>query len=69
MIGVNPTSVQAVGVEIPAGYYVRVSLITRLPAVRSTPTVARAAGRVDLLARFVLDPFRQSRWGFSAGAA
>ena len=22
----------------------------------------------DLLARFLLDPFRQTRWGFSAGA-
>jgi hypothetical protein len=28
----------------------------------------RAAGRLDVLARFLLDPFRQSRWGFSAGA-
>jgi hypothetical protein len=29
---------------------------------------SRAAGRVDVLARFLIDPFRQQRWGFSAGA-
>ena len=68
VIGVNPTSVQgAVGVEIPAGYYVRVGLIAGAGGTIDADGVARAAGRVDLLARFLLDPFRQSRWGFSAG--
>jgi hypothetical protein len=68
VIGARPTSVQgAVGVEIPAGYYVRVGLL-----LGAGPTIAngttRAAGRADVLARFLIDPFRQSRWGFSAGA-
>jgi len=69
VLGVDPTSVQAgVGVEIPAGYYVRVGLLAGGGATIGRDGASRAAGRVDLLARFLVDPFRQSRWGFSAGA-
>ena len=69
VLGVDPTSVQgAVGVEIPAGYYVRVGLLAGAGATIEPDGASRAAGRVDLLARFLIDPFRQSRWGFSAGA-
>jgi hypothetical protein len=69
VLGVNPTSVQgAVGVEIPAGYYVRVGLLAGAGATIEPDGESRAAGRIDLLARFLIDPFRQSRWGFSAGA-
>ena len=68
VLGVNPTSVQgAVGVEIPAGYYVRVGLLAGAGATIEPDAASRAAGRVDLLVRFLVDPFRQSRWGFSAG--
>jgi hypothetical protein len=67
VLGAEPTSVQAaVGVEIPAGYYVRVGLLAGAGA--TIDGSSRAAGRVDVLARFLIDPFRQSRWGFSAGA-
>ena len=68
VLGVNPTSVQgAAGVEIPAGYYVRVGLLAGAGATIEPEGTSRAAGRVDLLVRFLVDPFRQSRWGFSAG--
>jgi len=69
VLGANPTSLQgAVGVEFPAGYYVRVGLLAGAGTTIESEGASRAAGRVDLLARFLVDPFRQSRWGFSAGA-
>jgi hypothetical protein len=67
VIGASPASVQgAVGVEIPAGWYVRVGLLAGAGA-SIDPDDPGAAGRLDVLARFLLDPFRQSRWGLSAG--
>jgi hypothetical protein len=69
VLGTDPTSVQgAVGVEIPSGYYVRIGLLVGGGATIESDGESRAAGRVDLLVRFLIDPFRQSRWGFSAGA-
>jgi len=54
------------GVQIPLGYYTRVGVIAAAGA-----DLARfeqdASGRVDVIARFLFDPFRQSRWGVSAG--
>jgi len=68
VIGTRPTSVQgAFGVEIPAGYYVRIGLLAGAGPTIERDGTTRAAGRADLLARFLIDPFRQSRWGFSAG--
>jgi hypothetical protein len=66
-VGASPATVQgALGVEIPAGWYVRVGVIAGAGgSVEEGEQVA--AGRLDILARFLLDPFRQSRWGFSAG--
>jgi hypothetical protein len=57
------TAVQGgLGVSFPAGLYVR------------TGGVIAAGGggkgfdsRLDLISRFTLDPFRESRWGFYAG--
>ena len=69
VIGAHPTSVQgAIGVEIPAGTYVRVGVLGGAGATIESHGASRAAGRLDVLARFLVDPFRQSRWGFSAGA-
>ena len=63
------TSVQgAVGLEIPFGYYVRFGVLGGAGVSRARIGSSHAAGRVDLLGRFLLDPFRQSRLGFSAGA-
>lgn len=65
----RPSSVQgAVGLNIPAGYYVRVGVLAGAGVTMERDATSRAAGRVDVLARFLIDPFRQSRWGFSAGA-
>jgi hypothetical protein len=69
VIGARPTSVQgAVGVEIPAGTYMRIGVLGGAGVTIGGDESSRAAGRVDVLARFLLDPFRQTRWGFSAGA-
>ena len=69
VIGAHPTSVQgAIGVEIPAGTYVRVGVLGGAGATIESDGTSRAAGRLDVLARFLVDPFRQTRWGFSAGA-
>jgi hypothetical protein len=51
------------GVQIPMGYYTRVGVTAAAGAVGSN-----ASGRLDLVARFLFDPFRQQRWGVSAGA-
>lgn len=55
------------GVEIPAGYYVRVAVIGAVGA----PVTAGASGldgRLDVIGRFLFDPFREHAWGLSAGA-
>jgi len=54
------------GVQIPAGAYVRVGVVAAA-GTRWHDDATRADGRVDVLARFLIDPFRQSRWGLSAG--
>jgi hypothetical protein len=58
------------GVQIPAGYYARIGLDVAV----GTPGGRRLAaglggldGRIDLLARFLLDPFRQTAYGLSLG--
>ena len=51
-----------VGVSIPSGIYVRTGLVAGLGAGRHG-----AEGRTDLLSRFSLDPFRQSRWALYGG--
>ncbi|MEO8335633.1 MAG: hypothetical protein ABI664_11710 [bacterium] len=51
------------GVQLPFGYYTRVGVIASAGAVES-----EANGKLDLVARFLFDPFLQQRWGLSAGA-
>ena len=60
------------GVQIPLGTYVRLGLIgaagRRIEGSASRPPGRSAAsGRVDMLARFLLDPFRQTAYGLSLG--
>jgi hypothetical protein len=57
-----------VGLQVPMGYYVRIGADVAAGARSSTLAAAHATGRIDLLGRFLLDPFRQSPFGFSAGA-
>ena len=57
------TGVEAgVGVTVPAGVYMRTGLVAGLGGGEHG-----VEGRTDLVARFSLDPFRQSRWAPYAG--
>ena len=51
-----------VGVSVSAGTYLRSGVVAALGASRDG-----LSGRVDLLNRFHLDPFRESRWAPYAG--
>jgi hypothetical protein len=51
------------GISIPAGIYVRAGLVGGVGAGRHG-----VESRADLIFRFSLDPFRQSRWAPYAGA-
>ena len=55
------------GVQVPLGYYTRMSIIGAAGADVER-FVQDASGRLDVVGRFLFDPFRQSRWGLSAGA-
>jgi hypothetical protein len=58
-----PAGAQAgIGANIPAGYYLRIGAdIAAGAASRSGAAIASA--RADVAARFLLDPFREFRWG------
>ncbi|MEO6528107.1 MAG: hypothetical protein ABIP93_15910 [Gemmatimonadaceae bacterium] len=67
VIGGRRTSVQlAAGAQIPIGPYVRLGAIAGIGAPVTSGS-SGASGRLDVLARFLIDPFRQSSWGLSAG--
>lgn len=55
------------GVQIPAGYYARVGVIGALGAPISSGG-GGVGGRLDVIGRFLFDPFREHAWGISAGA-
>jgi hypothetical protein len=57
------------GVQIPFGYYVRMGVDAAVGARLGDNggTRSRADARLDLLMRFLLDPFRQSPYGLSLG--
>ena len=63
LLGGPPAGAQlGAGINVPAGYYVRLGLDAGGgPAVRDG--AAFASGRVDLTARYLLDPFGEARWG------
>jgi hypothetical protein len=66
-LGPDPHAVQAgLGVNVPVGTYLRVGLIGA--AGTSWHAGRRGGGlRADVIGRFSLDPFRERRWGLSAG--
>jgi hypothetical protein len=64
--GRQPAAQVGAGVQLPLGYYVRIGLVGAA-GVRLDDVSPRADARIDLLARFLLDPFRQSRYGLSVG--
>lgn len=53
----------AIGVSVPSGIYVRSGFVAGVGAGRHG-----VEGRTDLVSRFSLDPFRQSRWAPYGGA-
>ena len=55
------------GFQLPAGSYARIGVIGAVGA-DVTHGGPRATGRVDVIGRFLFDPFRQNQWGLSAGA-
>jgi hypothetical protein len=63
------SAVQAgAGMQVPLGTYVRLGADAALGLRTGAVAGSRVDARIDMLGRFLLDPFRQSRYGFSAGA-
>ncbi len=61
------TAVQVgAGVQVPFGYYTRVGLLAAAGSELSNG--GQLDARLDIVGRFLLDPFRQMPWGLSAGA-
>ena len=56
------------GFELPMGAYLRSGLTAAAGATRAPGGDVRASGRVDAIGRFLLDPFREFRWGPYGGA-
>ena len=54
------------GLEIPLDAYVREGVYGEAGATERDGGVV-PSGRLDFLTRFLLDPYRQERWGFSLG--
>lgn len=54
------------GGAIALGYYARLALIGAAGVDRAPGGYMRSE-RADLLMRFLLDPFRETRWGLSSG--
>ncbi|HXD21722.1 MAG TPA: hypothetical protein VN613_00080 [Gemmatimonadaceae bacterium] len=63
LLGGPPAGAQiGVGANVPAGYYVRLGVdAAGGAAVRDGSTFA--SGRVDVVARYLLDPYAEFRWG------
>lgn len=67
VLGPHPYSVQpSLGTNVAFGTYARATAIVGYSLQRDTNQIADH-WRVDLLGRFLFDPFRQQRWGFSVG--
>ena len=62
----NGTLQAGAGVNMPLGIYVRLE-VDGAGGVTRRDAVDHHSGRGDVLARFLLDPFRESPWGLSIG--
>jgi hypothetical protein len=72
LLGHQPAVQVGGGVQIPLGYYVRLGIDGAVgmrigDAASLARSTSRLDGRVDLLVRFLLDPFRQTSHGLSVG--
>jgi hypothetical protein len=54
------------GVNLPLGYYVRLE-VDGAAGITRRDSIDRGSGRVDAIARFLLDPFAEASWGISIG--
>ncbi|MCC7055404.1 MAG: hypothetical protein IT355_19175 [Gemmatimonadaceae bacterium] len=66
LAGTDPAVQLAAGLQVSAAYNVRIAVESGVGAV-SRPEGWRRSGRVDLLLRWLADPFRASRHGLNAG--
>jgi hypothetical protein len=55
-----------VGINLPLGSYVRLE-IDGAAGITRRDSIDHASGRVDAIARFLLDPFAETAWGLSIG--
>jgi hypothetical protein len=63
LLGGPPAGMQAgLGANVPAGYYVRLGMDAAAGASMHDGR-AIASGRADVVARYLLDPFREFKWG------
>ena len=54
------------GIEVPLDIYTREGIYAEGGVTERDGSVV-PSGRIDLLTRFLLDPYRQNRWGLSLG--
>ena len=55
-----------VGIGIPLGYYARFGIVAG-GGITRRDDVQHGSGRIDVVVRFLFDPFREARWGLSIG--
>jgi hypothetical protein len=66
--GVSPAIQLGIGEQIPLGIYARLGAVGAIGArLDDVGPGSRLDGRVDLLGRFLFDPYRQNAWGVSLG--
>jgi len=66
LVGRGTTAQAGGGVIVPLGIYVRLGIDAAAGATWRDQTT-RASGRVDVISRFLLDPFRETPVGLSLG--
>jgi hypothetical protein len=66
IIGNGTAGEVGAGVQLPVGYYVRVGLTGAVGATQRDGD-ALTSVRGDIIARYLLDPFRETRWAVSLG--
>ena len=54
------------GIGLPLGYYARLGVVLA-GGVTQRDDATLGSGRLDLVTRFLFDPFREARWGLSVG--
>jgi hypothetical protein len=66
IIGRGTAGEVGVGTQIPLGYYLRLGFTGAVGATLRDDDALTSA-RVDMIVRYLLDPFREARWAVSLG--